>query len=285
MIRFKQKNITILTPNKLVNYVWQQPDPTGPDADATAFLTAAGITDPTTSNAVQNLTKDLKNYGIWTKMKAIYPFVGGTSTTHKFNLKDPRDLDAAFRLTFFGGWIHSANGALPNGTNAYASTFLTPSISLSSSLSLSYYSRTNANTGLDQVDFGVIASPDFFYLSTQYNASGLINKFFGRCTSGTIAVDVTNLDARGFYYIGKQTNAALALKGFKNGVLVDSQTGAGNNPNLPIYIGACNLNGSPSFYTNRQSAFASVGDGLTDTEAANFYTAVQTFQTALGRNV
>jgi hypothetical protein len=28
-----------------------------------------------------------------------------------------------------------------------------------------------------------------------------------------------------------------------------------------------------------------LGDGLTDTEAANFYTAVQTYQTTLGRNV
>ena len=31
-------------------------------------------------------------------MKAIYPFVGGTATTHKFNLKDPADINAAFRL-------------------------------------------------------------------------------------------------------------------------------------------------------------------------------------------
>ncbi len=43
-----------------------------------------------------------------------------------------------------------------------------------------------------------------------------------------------------------------------------------------------NLN---STYANREYAFASIGDGLNDTEAANFYTAVQTFQTTLGRNV
>jgi len=257
----------------------------GLDPDAQAFLSAAGITDATITTAIETLVLDLKGFGLWTKMKALYPFVGGTASTHKFNLKDPQDTNAAFRLVFSGGWTHSATGALPNGTNAFADTFLTPSVSLSSSLSMSFYSRTNLNTGLDQIDFGSIASPDFFYLSTQYNASGLVNKFFGRCTSGSIAVDVTNLDARGFYYIGKQTNSGLALRGFKNGVLVDSKTGAGNNPNLPIYIGACNFNGSASFYTNRQSAFASIGDGLTDTEAANFYTAVQAFQTTLGRQV
>ena len=70
----------------------------GVDADAQAFITAAGITDSTQQSAIDTLVKQLKGYGIWSKMKAVYPFVGGTATTHKYNLKDPRDLNAAFRL-------------------------------------------------------------------------------------------------------------------------------------------------------------------------------------------
>jgi len=38
-------------------------------------------------------------------------------------------------------------------------------------------------------------------------------------------------------------------------------------------------------YSNRNIAFASIGDGITDTEASNFYTAVQAFQTTLSRQV
>ena len=34
-----------------------------------------------------------------------------------------------------------------------------------------------------------------------------------------------------------------------------------------------------------QCAFASIGEGLTDAEASSFYTAVQTYQTTLGRQV
>ncbi len=49
------------------------------DPDAQAFITAAGITDATQQSAINTLVTDLKGYGIWTKMKAIYPFVGGTS--------------------------------------------------------------------------------------------------------------------------------------------------------------------------------------------------------------
>jgi len=89
------------------------------DADAQAFITAAAITDATQQAAIDTLVKGMKADGIWTKMKAIYPFVGGTATTHKWNLKDPRDLDAAFRLVFNGGWTHSSTGATPNGTNGF----------------------------------------------------------------------------------------------------------------------------------------------------------------------
>jgi hypothetical protein len=38
-------------------------------------------------------------------------------------------------------------------------------------------------------------------------------------------------------------------------------------------------------FSNREQAFASIGDGLTDTQASNFYTAVQAFQTTLSRQV
>ena len=123
------------------------------DPDAQAFFTASGLTGTTNLNAINQLVLDLKSYGIWTKMKAIYPFVGGTAALHKWNLKDPRDLDAAFRLVFNGGWTHSATGATPNGTNAFANTYLSPSTQLSlTSTHLSYYSRTNVN--LTQVEIG-----------------------------------------------------------------------------------------------------------------------------------
>ena len=98
----------------------------GIDADAQAFITAASITDNTQNSAINTLVTQLKTYGIWTKLKAVYPFVGGTASAHKFNLKDPRDLDVAYRLTFGGGWTHSSTGAQPNGTNGYANTFFIP---------------------------------------------------------------------------------------------------------------------------------------------------------------
>ena len=115
------------------------------DADAQAFISAAGITDLTQAAAINTLVNDLKTYGLWTKMKAFYPMVGGTAASHKFNLKDPRDLNAAYRLTFFGGLIHDSNGVLGNGTTGYAYTNLAQNTMGLNNMSIGWYNRFNTS--------------------------------------------------------------------------------------------------------------------------------------------
>ena len=71
------------------------------DADADAFIAAAGITDATQKSAINTLVVGLKADSLWTKMKAIYPFVGGTvnwvrvNTTYrqKIKVKTQEDFD------------------------------------------------------------------------------------------------------------------------------------------------------------------------------------------------
>lgn len=248
------------------------------DPDAQAFITAAGITDPTQQSAVNTLVTDLKGYSLWTKPKALYPFCGGSASSHKFNLKDPRDLDAAFRLVFYGGWTHSSNGATPNGTNAYANTFLIPSTSLSlNSTHVSLYSRTNSNTG---VDMGLQRGTTYIL-----NAARNSNQAYTSLNSNSLEL-YSNTDGRGFYLGNRQ--AVNDSDAWKNGIKQVNSTNTTNASEFgitPIFIGAFNLFGSASSYSNKELAFSSMGDGLTDTEAANFYTAVQAFQTTLGRQV
>ena len=243
------------------------------DADAQAFITAAAITDPTQQTAIDTLVKGMKADGIWTKMKAIYPFVGGTASTHKWNLKDPRDLDAAFRLVFSGGWTHSSNGATPNGTNGYADTFLIPSTSLTTTSGhLSTYSRSNTNVGFDMgADIQINA------VISRFN-----NVFYANY--GTYDANVANTDSRGHFITNR--NSATKTTGFKNGNKVIDFTVTANLSSFQIAIGALrNSSSSVVQYSNKQTAFASIGNGLTDTEAANLYTRVQAFQTSLSRQV
>lgn len=259
----------------------------GTDADAQAFITAAGITDATQQSAINTLVTDLKGYGVWSKMKAIYPFVGGTSSTHKWNLKDPRDLDAAYRLVFSGGWTHSSNGALPNGTNAYADTKLNPSLILTNySNHLSYYSRTNNNPSID-FDMGIGTNLGTYSNSLFIRRSNNTAGYDSGNASSNNRISFANSNSLGFY--NGSITANNSRKYYKNGVNQISNTNVltQENPNSNIFIGAYNeynVSGA-NYYGSKQCAFASIGDGLTDTEAANLYTAVQAYQTTLSRNV
>src|SRR5690606_33697893 len=95
------------------------------DTDALAYISETGITDSTIIYAVYSLTKDLKNASLWTKRKNINPAACGTATTNKYNLKDNRDLDTSYRLTFTGTVTHSANGMI--ASTPYGNTYYNPS--------------------------------------------------------------------------------------------------------------------------------------------------------------
>ena len=255
------------------------------DPDAQAFFTASGLTGATNLTAVNQLVLDLKSANIWTKMKAIYPIIGGTAALHKWNLKDPRDLDAAFRLVFNGGWTHSSTGALPNGTNGYANTFLGSNNMGLNSISLSYYSRTNST--ILGAEMGVLFNSPNSYtdLGVKYSTNGA----FARLNDSGGVTFVSNADSRGFYTGNRILSNTLKL--FKNGSsILTVLTNSNATTTFPIFIGADNNVGSgvinnPDFFSNRECAFSSIGDGLTDTEAANFYTAVQAYNTTLSRQV
>jgi len=250
----------------------------GNDADAQAFITASGISG-TEATAVNTLVVNLKSANVWTKIKAAYPMVGGTATSCKWNLKNPVDSNAAFRLVFSGGGTFSANGYQPNGTNAYADTFLIPSTTLTlNSQHISYYSRTNSNG--TEVEMGC------------NNAGSNPNTLLEIRTAGTTYVSLaangyaTYVDANSLgFYIGNRT-ASNVTKLFKNNTAVTtSANGSASNPINSISIGALNSGFTKQYYTTKQCAFASIGDGLTDAEALAFYNAVNNFQVTLARNV
>ena len=258
----------------------------GIDPDAQAFITAASITNPTQQAAINTLVVDLKGYNIWSKMKAVYPFVTDKivetdiKAQMKFNLKDSRDLDAAFRLTWGGGGSWSSNGYTPNGINGFADTKLIPNTTLSlNSTHISGYLRTNLNS-----DAPILSSEN----SGTYNNGLYIwakQVMFGysiRINDNTSQPGGTNTDDIRGLHVALRT-ASNIKKYILNNIEKFNVTTASTALNTSsIYIGASRNNAN---YFNNQIAFASIGDGLTDTEAANFYTAVQTFQTTLGRQV
>jgi hypothetical protein len=244
------------------------------DPDAQAFITAAAITDPTQQGAINTLVLALKGYNIWTKFKAIYPIVGGSASSHAVNLKTP----GTFNLSYANGVNHSSTGMVSNLTSGYANTGIKPNPDLiNNSSHISFYSRTNVNGSY--WDMGV-ANDATSYLSMNIRVTDLYRPFAQDISVNTAA----NTDSRGLY-ISNRT-ASNAKSGFKNNTKVVTSTAASSTRAInDIYLLAVWYLGNPSFYTPRECSFATVGDGLTDTEAANFYTAVQAYQTTLSRQV
>lgn len=246
------------------------------DPDAQAFITAAAITNPTQQSAVNTLVISLKTDLIWNKITALYPFVGGTASAHKFNLKDPRDLDVAYRIVFNGGWTHNSNGITGNGTNAYANTFAKMNTTaIPNRLNhWSSYSRT-------------IPSDSLRYVTGILNTSPFISFGYAAVT-GNFALGLQSDQSIGFglaagFFNGTVTSDSVGSF-YRNGVFVESQTPNSMTTQADYFIGAMNA-GFPYDYNNTNFAFTSLGGALTATDAANYYTAVQAFQTTLGRQV
>lgn len=258
------------------------------DANAQAFITAANITDPIQQSAIDNLVIGLKADGLWTSMQALYPFVGGTATTHKWNLKDPRDLDAAFRLVFNGGWNHNSNGITGNGINTYADTFSF------SSRTIGVYSRVNGK---------------FLGQSAAYeDGDGLLGNYLGfEMFGNSLLVNNSSVTISGspftkmYTVVDSVNSTANSLKVYRNGVDTLTPSSAGVTPwvkSLTYVLGATryaeygyNMYPSPltvfeSGFGNANMALACFSDNIfTALEASNLNNRVVTFQTALSRNV
>jgi len=251
------------------------------DADALSFITAASITDNTQKTAINNLVKELKQNSIYTKFKAIYPFLGGTGGKHRFNLIKPTMLFSDFYMTFYGGGTHSATGWKLNGVDAAADTSIIPITHMASNqnnMCFSAYVRERPKgtlVGTDNLQRTVLAP------NTSGTTTGLsyyaLNSIYDSATT-------TNLPLTGGFYMNTRLDNT-NLKLFKNGVLNSSVTNVTTGlDNLSILLGA--RNGYPaSLYSDNEIAFASIGSGLTDAEATAFYNAVQAYQTTLNRQV
>jgi hypothetical protein len=152
----------------------------------------------------------------------------------------------------------------------------------------SFYSRTATDT----TGFPTVIGA---YGNTSYTTA--IDLYIRRPTPGntgggelgsfsTSVINFTESDARKFAILSR--TSATSLKYYTTGILRDTNTVSDTTGfgSVTAYIGAGNfVTGVAQNFSLLECAFASIGDGFTDTEASNLYTAVQAFQTTLGRNV
>jgi hypothetical protein len=254
-----------------------------PDFDSESFITNANITDTTQQSLIRQLVSDLKTQGLWAKLQVIYIFIGGNATAHRLNLRNAQDSNGAFRLTFFGGWTHSATGAIPNGTNGYADTNFRPAQLVANNDFHIMVNVRNINTGTTRFHMGVDSS------SQIGNGTSL-----GRVSSGTRDVGLIAGNSTQYTpsatltpFVGSKivtVNGSRSARYFANGVFQNNAvTQAADLANANIFLGALSVGGSPSFFDNCEFSFATMGLGLTDAEALALHNIQLQFNTALGR--
>jgi hypothetical protein len=248
------------------------------DADAQAFFdrvtTAGGTLSVTEQNAVNTLVIALKADGIWTKIKAIYPMVGASAAACSRNLKSDN-----FNGTFSSGWTFASTGAKPNGTSAFMDTNLPNNTMSQNSLTISTYLRTNFTQATSICD---IACWNSGFGSSIYPRGINNNVLINNNSTTQINLGIgSNLNSTGFY-VNKRTSSTEVV--FQKNSTQNTVANNSNNLITANYIVSRtgNFNGE---YSPRETALVGIGDGLTDTEAINFYTHVQAFQTTLSRQV
>jgi hypothetical protein len=76
------------------------------------------------------------------------------------------------------------------------------------------------------------------------------------------------------------------FKFYKNSTILNTATIASSGLTTSTFWAAGGVNyGGTAEYGGGRCALSYIGDGLTDTQVSNFYTAVQSFQTTLSRQV
>jgi len=255
----------------------------GLTARTIAFLAATGISDTTIANALNTMDLALIANGLDTKMKALYPFVGGTATTHKWNFMNALDTDAAFRLTFAGGWTHSTNGALANGTNGYASTHLYPFVTLAQfSIGVSFYSRTAPYASGDQHMWGAFSAGKGQITNDIYNSG--TKSFVLQNDTGFIDTAIASTTR----LISVSRTANNSVKLYRDGAVVASSSSvtALSPANNPLFISATSTAPTTgAVFSKFECALFAIHDGFNDAESATMASLVNTFQTSLSRNV
>jgi hypothetical protein len=261
------------------------------DADAQAFFdrvtTAGGSLTNTEKSAVNTLVIALKANSLWTPMKAIYPMVGASAAACAQNLKS-----SSFTGTFTStGWTFASSGMNGNGTSAYFNTTFNPNTQLTFTNShIAIYKNLGTISSTDKVNgvYDIGLNPLSATLTPDRSTSFYSYGELGSYTPNTGVGSSSGVQGNGFYIVARNANNFVRLTKNNTNTLTNTTTSSpAALPNDTFWLGASHQVGLTTIYgaNDYRYAFMSLGDYLDATQASDFYTAVQAFQTTLSRQV
>ena len=255
------------------------------DADALAYIseveTQGGTLSTTDKEAIDNLYIGLKADGLYSKIKYMYPFMGGTADSHAVEGVQPTDAD--YTITWSGGLTSSL---------AHTSAGVDSTISTG----VGVFARTPAeiHSSVNDVSFGAYVSSALpnganFIIGTdvtsnrryQMNIAISTDEVYVGIGNSNFALYVNGSEPIGTW-IGSRTSSTLVTI-YKNGSSVATETTSNAGATLAIAdIGLFSLpNGTNPFDGVTGLIFGA--DGFDATEAANMTSRIETLMTAIGR--
>jgi hypothetical protein len=257
--------------------------PTPPTGNVVAnFITASGITDSTQISAVTILYNELSASALLDKIDVIYPFVGGNATAHSYNLLDT----GSYTLNFTGSWTHNSNGITGDGSTTSADTSYIPTTdntSFTSSGSLGIYSLTEGGSGYDMgAEFNTAFSPRQSGIIARYTAND--DYYAGTPIASYMQYQGGLNTGAGMYIASTQTLESIGS--IDGQIVISGSVTDYYNANNSFYIGALHSKANTADeLANRTYALAFIGNGLEEADHSTIYNIVQTYQTALSREV
>lgn len=236
------------------------------DSDAQAFFTAAGITSTTEKDAWNTFVNSAKSAGYYSKFYGFWPMLGGTSSTCSYNAINT----SAFQIIWEGSPDFTSAGVKSNSVSDYGVTngdVISGGWTSTNSM-LGYYSSTpmNANELAIADDSFQTFIAGYSGTQGQLNIGGIADFVSKSYTNGCCILN-NHTGTKKYYHQGTERVTFTGTATYYDGTI--------------IILG----DGGTLYYSSGRMSAAFVGDGFTSTEISNFQTHIQTFQTALGRNV
>ena len=254
----------------------------------TIKLISVGVFSSNEIIAVNTLIKSFKRFNLWDKYYAIYPFLGATASSCKWNIKDIRDEDSAFRLIYPYGssYINFTNYGMEftGVPESYAVTNLIPSIVFKGSDAFSMGCYVNGGTltgGPFPGTMGTYSTADKVQ-ALYIRPSGRMFSFQGEVLP---FVSTSNTNYTGFFY-GNSAPVGSNATLFRNQTVIGTQlvTDATKLSTIPIWLGTISGGADGGIcYSNVRMGIALIGKNLNSAEYSLLQMTIQQFVKSLNR--
>lgn len=250
-----------------------------------------GSVSKTTVKAVNVFTRTIRKAGLLPKILRLNLFCGDQFAACKVPLikivGDATDANTGnFNYTEVGS---GAGPSVVNVGNEYLSTGVIPSTTSmgDNDAHLAVYETNNTSEASISIGFqNLNSTSQSYYLAPNYAGVGSHGIMWSAASSNNYPLAAGDLPGGGFYILTRTSSANVKL--YKAGsLLATSVAAAGSRPDTGNGVVVFGLMNGTTFSskTLRHLGGYSMGLGLNATDASNFSTAWQVFQTALARQV